>query len=387
MPPVADAGRGQTVAVGSLVTLDGTGSTDPDGDHLSFAWAQVAGFPVALSDPNTAQPTFVALNVPGTLTFKLTVSDGTRPSSATVNVAVFTAPVLFVANLTGNSVVSFVDPAALSGNVTADHILVGASTRISEPAAVALDAGGRLVVSNFATPALSIYANGLGAGGEQAPSAVVVGPDTQFTAPVALAGNAARDLVFVADTATSRVLVFRDASKPTFDGNVAPARTITSTDLVAPLGMSLAANDDLYLASATLHRIVVISGASDANGTIAATRVINSTAFVHPIGVFVDLQDTLYVVDEVSDQILSFGAASTRRGAVIPDFALRIPGAGALTAVVVDQAGVGYITDRTQNAIYVYENLTMRSGLQAPDRTIQGLGTGLSGPARMFLLQ
>ncbi|MCB9760983.1 MAG: hypothetical protein H6739_14180 [Alphaproteobacteria bacterium] len=37
--PVADAGPDQSSALGQTVSLDGTGSTDPDGDPLSYRWA------------------------------------------------------------------------------------------------------------------------------------------------------------------------------------------------------------------------------------------------------------------------------------------------------------------------------------------------------------
>ena len=38
-PPTADAGSDQNVATGSLVTLDGSNSSDLDGDTLSCLWA------------------------------------------------------------------------------------------------------------------------------------------------------------------------------------------------------------------------------------------------------------------------------------------------------------------------------------------------------------
>jgi len=59
-PPVANAGLDNTVEMGQTVTLDGTGSTTPVGTITSYQWTQVAGTTVALSDNNTATPSFVA---------------------------------------------------------------------------------------------------------------------------------------------------------------------------------------------------------------------------------------------------------------------------------------------------------------------------------------
>ena len=57
--------------------LLGSGS-DPDGDALSFSWAQVSGPTVLLFGANTAVATFTAPGLQSTtyLAFRLTVSDG-----------------------------------------------------------------------------------------------------------------------------------------------------------------------------------------------------------------------------------------------------------------------------------------------------------------------
>ncbi len=82
--PVANAGQNQTRNEGSLVVLNGTASSDPDGDRLSYAWSQVSGPLVILSDNSTATPNFTAPGVGlegATLVFQLLVNDGSAESA------------------------------------------------------------------------------------------------------------------------------------------------------------------------------------------------------------------------------------------------------------------------------------------------------------------
>ncbi|MBI4773248.1 MAG: hypothetical protein HY788_03540 [Deltaproteobacteria bacterium] len=77
-PPVADAGADKTAVVNSLVTLDGSGSSDPDNDIASYSWVQTGGPTVELSNAGNVMSTFTP--VEGTpegvlLTFTLTVAD------------------------------------------------------------------------------------------------------------------------------------------------------------------------------------------------------------------------------------------------------------------------------------------------------------------------
>lgn len=77
--PVAHAGADQTVNESTQVPLDGTQSSDSDGDGLTYQWVQTGGSPIVpLSNPTSASPSFTAPLVGGsgaTLTFSLLVTD------------------------------------------------------------------------------------------------------------------------------------------------------------------------------------------------------------------------------------------------------------------------------------------------------------------------
>lgn len=116
LPPVANAGPDQTVTYqqgGITVFLDGSNSSDPDGDPITFAW-EITEFipdgalpmtPVTLIDPDTALPSFdvFELNQLGVYTIELTVSDGTLQDTDTVVITVEkampTASILFGSGL------------------------------------------------------------------------------------------------------------------------------------------------------------------------------------------------------------------------------------------------------------------------------------------------
>ena len=141
-PPTADAGDDQDVETNALVTLDGTGSSDPDGDTLTYSWELTGGTGITLRDANIADPTFDAPDTAGVLTFTLTVTDDSGatsdPDRVTITVVVPPDTVPPVITLLGDNPLevdqrtTYTDPGATAnddrdGDISA-NILVGGDT-------------------------------------------------------------------------------------------------------------------------------------------------------------------------------------------------------------------------------------------------------------------
>ena len=91
--PVANAGTAQSVTTGAVVTLSGTGSTDANGDTLTYRWtlaSKPTNSTATLSSATAASPTFTA-DLSGTYLANLEVNDGKVDSSNVGTVAVTAA--------------------------------------------------------------------------------------------------------------------------------------------------------------------------------------------------------------------------------------------------------------------------------------------------------
>jgi uncharacterized protein YkwD len=82
-PPVASIAGEHNYLSGETVTLDGSGSSDPDNDSLQFLWSQTQGPGITLSGTANSTLSFVAPTVsqPTQFTFRLSVQDGALSDS------------------------------------------------------------------------------------------------------------------------------------------------------------------------------------------------------------------------------------------------------------------------------------------------------------------
>src|SRR5690554_1626074 len=89
--PVANAGTDQNVISSTIVNLDGSSSSDADGDGLSYAWSFIskpAGSTATFDNAQVVNPSFTA-DIEGSYVISLVVNDGLESSASdTVQVEV-----------------------------------------------------------------------------------------------------------------------------------------------------------------------------------------------------------------------------------------------------------------------------------------------------------
>ncbi|SMO72956.1 Por secretion system C-terminal sorting domain-containing protein [Saccharicrinis carchari] len=119
--PVANAGTDMSYPEGSNVSLNGTGSFDPDGQALVFNWLSLDG--VVLFNSNSATPTFIApaVQTDSDFRFSLTVNDGIVDSQAdTVTIKVLQVNQIPLAHAGVDQTVNERDNVQLNGSLSSD---------------------------------------------------------------------------------------------------------------------------------------------------------------------------------------------------------------------------------------------------------------------------
>lgn len=173
-----------------------------------------------------------------------------------------------------------------SGNEKPLRRIEGESTRLADSHGIAVDTKNKLVFVNnwgnisdyriagtgrFEAPSITVY--GLDATGDAPPVRVIQGPKTQLDWPAAMAVDAARGELYVANDIGQSILVFRSTDK----GDIAPLRVLKGpgTGLSYPVGVFAdTKNSELWVSnlgnsSATVYSLT-------ANGDTAPLRTVRS---------------------------------------------------------------------------------------------------------------
>ena len=271
--PVANAGVAQNVVAGTLVTLNGSASSDANSDPLTFAWtltSKPAGSAAVLAGATSAAPTFTA-DAAGTYVASLVVNDGkisSTPSTVTVTATIGNAAPVANAGVAQNVIAGTV--VTLNGSASTDannDPLTYAWALTSKPAGSAATlAGASSAAPTFTADAAGTYVASLVVNDgkvNSAPATVTVTATVANAAPVANAGPA--------QNVTTGTLVTLNGSASS-DANGDPltyAWTLTSK----PVGSAA------VLAGATS---AAPTFTADAAGTYVASLVVNDGKISSP---------------------------------------------------------------------------------------------------------
>ena len=197
--PVADAGTGQTVHPRDMVTLDGSGSSDPEEDYpLAYLWqftSKPEGSIAVLSDANTVSPSFT-VDMLGDYVIELVVTDSLDAQSAVAQVVIGTFNTVPVADAGSGQTVHPRDTVTLDGSGSSDpeedYPLAYSWQFASKPeGSTVVFSGADTVSPSFTVDMLGDYVIELivtdSLGAQSAAAQVVI--DTYNVAPVADAGQ------------------------------------------------------------------------------------------------------------------------------------------------------------------------------------------------------
>ncbi len=258
-PPVADAGTDQIMNEGTLSSLDGSTSSDPDGDALSYLWTVPSG--ITLSSNTADKPTFTApeVNADKDFRFTLTVNDGTansQPDDVIITVKqVNKAP---TANAGTDQSVTEKSPYSLNGSGSSDPDGDALTYKWIAPEGIILSSN-TAVNPTFSTPEVSENTNFI--------FTLVVNDGKT---------NSAADQVIITVKKTNKAPLV----------NAGPDQTIDEGNLVTLDGSgSTDPDNDALVYIWTAPEGIILNSATASKPTFTAPRVTIDTSFTFSLSV------------------------------------------------------------------------------------------------------
>jgi hypothetical protein len=323
------------------------------------------------------------------------------PSSLTGSEAVTVGPTtpdkpFYVANPGNNSITVYA--AGDSCNATPAGTISGSNTGLGAPTFIALDAAGRLYVSN-GEGTITVYA--AGATGNATPTATIAGSNTGLSFPSGIALDGAGQLYVANSLNCPNVSDCFDASITVYaagaTGNATPTATIhgSNTGLHDPTGIALDGAGRLYVRN--LAGITVYAAGATGNATPIATIQVSTTGLgLVPAGIALDAAGRLYVanpqlagVGSSSGSIAVYAAGANGNATPIATIQGSNTGLNTPAGIALDAAGRLYVANPGNggsvgpwagpgNTVTVYT--PGATGNVAPTGMIAGRKTGLNNP-------
>ena len=279
--PVAEAGANQTVNERSIVTLNGSSSSDPDGDTLTYIWAAPAA--IALSGATTATPSFTAPDVttdtPYTIT--LNVTDGQLWDTDTVTITVRHVNRAPTANAGADQSASERTTVTLNGSSSSDPDGDTLTYIWAAPAAIALSG------ATTATPSFTA-------------------PDVTTDTPYTITLNVTDGQLWDTDTVTVTVReVNRQPTAEAGDNQTVDERTTVTLN---GTGSSDPDNDGLTYSWTSLPAIPALQASGSAMPSFTAPEVASDTPYTITLNV---TDGTLHDTDTVTITVQHVNRAPT----------------------------------------------------------------------------
>lgn len=295
--------------------------------------------------------------------------------------------VALVATSQNDNLAIFDDAVALDGfNLLSSALLEpGNASNVFRPQDSAISSTGVLFVCSDTNSTIAIYDRFLTASGTRAPDREVSGDLSMISRPLSVAIDPINDVLYVLNREDPNILVFNNVSDATFDGDVAPVRTITRDAGPFLPSQIFFSGGSLYVVDE--GTIVVFEDDGTLDGPVPADRVISSPMFTSStrLNVSVDSLDRL-VLTARGEEVFIYNDASMIDGSPAPDLTITVDEASTLNAAVIDSFDTLYAMDFSDRAIYVIDDVSLRAdGLHEPDRSIQG--PGFEGSDRLFLFE